>query len=86
MIRRPLETTGRETAAMHYIPPGGGINEIPPAFDKRAGRDGFVSLKGRMGDFLRALDEAPPPAEEGVAIDPGAPDGITLPPGRQAAE
>ena len=78
------DRTGNRRYALY--PAGGGINEIPPAFDKRAGRDGFVSLKGRMGDFLRALDEAPPPAEEEVAIDPGAPDGITLPPGRQAAE
>ena len=49
------DRTGNRRYALY--PAGGGINEIPPAFDKRAGRDGFVSLKGRMGDFLRALGD-----------------------------
>lgn len=50
------------------------------------GRDGFMILEGRFGDFLAALDSGPVLAELGTVIEPFSAEAVDIPPWIRAGE
>jgi hypothetical protein len=50
-------------------------------FYNELGRNGFLIIKGNLGNFLSVLDSSNELAEYGVVIEPSSPNTMGIPPG-----